>query len=263
MNYFLEKTDKVSVDVRTLRLLIGGIAIGLAILVQVVSPWPLTSISGSYFAGDWPRNFFVGCLFFIAGFLFAYNGLQRIEAWLSKFAAIAAIGVATFPCECQEEAKHRGTTMLQCLGESADRYDTANVSSCLLHFQEIKGAHYLSALVMFGILAAFCAIFYLRAKEKKKKNDLRHTAARRRMYIYSICLVSIVSAIVSLLVDYFTGRISAEQSTFIFWAEFLGLVSFGTSWITASYIVPGLAREGVERYHPLRPLKSNVAEPRP
>lgn len=256
MSNFLSPTDKVSLDVRTLRLLIGGIAIGLAILVQAVSPWPLTSISGSYFSGDWPRNFFVGCLFFIAGFLIAYNGEQRIEAWLSKIAAIAAIGVATFPCDCAVEAKRRGTAMLQCLGENTDRYP--DVSQCLMRFQEIKGVHYTSALVMFGILAAFCYIFYARAK---KKEDERRTAARRRMIVYSTSLVLIVLAIVALLIDYFSGgRISTAWPTFVFWGEFVGLVSFGTSWITASHVVPGLAHEQRERYQPFR--RANPPEPR-
>jgi len=229
-------------------LLIGGIAIGLAILVQAVSPWPLTSISSSYFAGDWPRNFFVGSLFFIAGFLIAYNGEQRIEAWLSKIAAFAAIGVATFPCDCAVEAKRKGTAMLQCLAENPDKYP--DVSQCLMRFQEINGAHYVSALAMFGILAAFCYIFYARAK---KKGDERRIAARRRMTVYLTSLVLIVLAIAALLVDYFSGeRISAAWPTFVFWGEFVALVSFGTSWITASHVVPGLAHEQRERYQPFR-----------
>lgn len=247
-SYFLGSTDKVSLDVRTLRLLIGVIAIGLAIFVQLASPWSLTSISASYFSGDWPRNFFVGCLFFIAGFLIAYNGEQRIETWLGKIAAIAAIGVATFPCDCAVEAKLRGTKMLRCLGENADLYD--DVAHCLMRFQEIKGVHYTSALVMFGILAAFCYIFYARAR---KKEDERRTAARRRMIVYSTSLIAIVLAIVSLLIDYFSNRrISAAWPTFVFWGEFVGLVSFGTSWITASHVVPGLAHKQQERYYPFR-----------
>lgn len=256
MSILFGRTDRVSIDVRMLRLLVGGIAIGLAVLVQVFSPWSLTSISGSYFAGDWPRNFFVGSLFFIAGFLIAYNGEWHIEAWLSKIAAVAAIGVATFPCDCALEAERRGTAMLQCLGENVDRY--LAVSQCLMRFQEIKGAHYISALVMFGILAAFCYFFYARAK---KKEDERRRAARRRMFVYSTALVFIVLAIVALLIDYFSGgRISAAWPTFVFWGEFVGLVSFGSSWIVASKVVPGLAHEQLERFQPFR--RVNPPEPR-
>ena len=256
MSNLLGPTDKVSVDVRTLRLLVGGIAIGLAVLVQAFSPWSLTSISSSYFSGDWPRNFFVGCLFFIAGFLIAYNGKQWIEAWLSKIAAIAAIGVATFPCDCAVEARRRGSAMLQCLGENTDRYP--DVAHCLMRFQEIKGAHYFSAFVMFAILAAFCYIFYAHAKKKK---DERRTAARRRMIVYLASLASIVLAGIAMLVDYVMGgRISAAWPTFVFWAEFVGLVSFGTAWITASYVVPGLAHERRERYQLFRHV--NPPEPR-
>lgn len=250
ISYFIGPTDNVSLDVRTLRLLVGGIAIGLAFFVQAVSPWPLTSISSSYFSGDWPRNFFVGCLFFIAGFLIAYNGKQRIETWLSKIAAIAAIGVATFPCDCAVEAKYRGTAMLQCLGENPGRY--TDVSHCLMRFQEIKGAHYFSAFVMFGILAIFCFIFRAHAK---KKEDERRTAARRRMAVYTTSSVLIVLAIVALLINYLSGgKISAAWPTFVFWGEFVGLFSFGISWITASYIMPGLSHKQLERYRPLSVL---------
>ncbi len=255
MSNLLGETAKPSVDVRTLRLLIGGIAIGLAVLVQAMSPWSLTSISGAYFSGDWPRNFFVGSLFFIAGFLIAYNGEQIIEKWLSKIAAIAAIGVATFPCDCASEAESKGEAMLQCLGEDSSRYP--NVSQCLLHFQEIKGAHYTSALIMFGILAAFCYIFFARAK---KKEDERRKAARRRMPIYLICLAAIIAAIGALIYDYLSGgSISSWWQTFVFWAEFAGLAAFGVSWVMASHVLPWFAHETRERYHPLR--RDNPPEP--
>lgn len=245
-SYLQIPTERPSLDVRTLRLLIGCIAIGLAVLVQAVSPLPLTSISGSYFSGDWPRNFFVGCLFFIACFLIAYNGQRQIEAWLSKAAALAAIGVAVFPCDCAIEATRQGAGTLQCLGMSADRY--TSLSRCLTHVQEIKGAHGLSAFAMFGILAVFCYIFYNRAREKE---DERRTAARRRMHVYSTTLLLIIVAITAMLVDHFFGRIISDAwPTFVFWAEFVGLVSFGASWLTASYIVPGMAHEERERFRP-------------
>ncbi len=257
--YLQIPTEKPSLDVRTLRLLIGCIAIGLAVLVQAVSPLPLTSISGSYFSGDWPRNFFVGCLFFIAGFLIAYNGEWRIEAWLSKAAALAAIGVATFPCDCAFEATRQGAETLQCLGISADRYTSLN--RCLTHFQEIKGAHGTSAFVMFGILAVFCYIFYTRAK---KKEDERRTAARRRMRVYSTALLLIIVSITTMLVDHFFGGIiSSAWQTFIFWGEFVGLVSFGASWLTASYVIPGMAHEQRERFSPFRRANPTYPEQTP
>jgi hypothetical protein len=254
-SYFQIPSESPSLDVRTLRLLIGCIAIGLAVLVQAVSPLPLTSISGSYFSGDWPRNFFVGCLFFIACFMIAYNGKLQIEAWLSKAAALAAIGVAVFPCDCAVEATKRGAKTLQCLGISIDHY--SSLSHCTTQVQEIRGAHGAFAFVMFGILAVFCYIFYKRAKAKE---DERRTAARRRMWVYSTALILIVAAITALLVDrLFDGIISHAWPTFVFWGEFVGLVSFGASWLTASYIVPGMAHEQREQFHPLR--RAKPAEP--
>lgn len=256
ISYLSEAKEKPSIDVRTIRLLIGCIAIGLAVLVQMVSPNHLTSISASYFSGDWPRNFFVGCLFVIAGFLISYNGELRIEQLLSKIAAIAAIGVAVFPCNCVVEAESHGVTTLQCLGEKAERYK--EVSRCLIGFQEISGAHGGSAFVMFGVLAIFCLIFYSRAK---KKDDERRTAARRRMVIYEATLILIIASTISLLYDNFSGgKLREVWSTFVFWAEFAGLVSFGISWLAASHVLPGFAHEQIERYRPFS--RVNPPEPR-
>jgi hypothetical protein len=56
---------------------------------------------------------FLGCLFIIAGFLISYNGEWQIEQYLSKVAAVAAIGVAVFPCNCVVEVESRGAKTLQ------------------------------------------------------------------------------------------------------------------------------------------------------
>lgn len=66
---------------------------------------PLTSISESYFAGDWSRNIFVGFLFAISAFLLSYNGQTRAHMVLSRVAALAGLGVAMFPCQCHGARK--------------------------------------------------------------------------------------------------------------------------------------------------------------
>lgn len=43
--------------------------------------------------------------FAIAAFLLAYNGYSKREMVLSKLAAIAALGVAMFPCQCGDRTE--------------------------------------------------------------------------------------------------------------------------------------------------------------
>ena len=76
--------NRVEIDHHTIKLIIGGIAISLALLTSVFSETPLQSISASYHEDGWSRNIFVGFLFAISAFLFAYNGVSTREKVLSK-----------------------------------------------------------------------------------------------------------------------------------------------------------------------------------
>ena len=83
-----------------MKLIVGVIAMSLAFLTNFFASSNISSISAAYHEGGWSQNFFVGFLFAISAFLLAYNGESRSEMILSKVAAVAALGVALFPCEC-------------------------------------------------------------------------------------------------------------------------------------------------------------------
>ena len=194
---------QTEINHRTIKLLVGAIAITLASLTSFLSEGPLSSISESYYQEPWPRNIFVGFLFAIAAFMFAYNGLARIEKVMSKVAAVAAMGVAMFPCACGAND------------------------------EIIPHVHYISTGIMFAILTGFCYVFYRRADAKN------HPEARRRARIYALCgfviVVSMAAVAVENLAD---GIISAHIPGVIFVAEASGLVAFGISWLTASHFLP-------------------------
>lgn len=191
------------IDDGTIKLLVGVIAITLASLTSSFSSEPLNSISASYFEDGWSRNFFVGFLFAISAFMLAYNGESRKEMFSSKLAAVAAFGVAMFPCSCGG------------------------------HIEVIPYVHYISAAIMFSILSYFCFIFYKRAKSKG------HAQAIRRSYIYSICGVVIISSMAIMAIDYLTqGELSAVIHRLTFYCEGSGLIAFGISWLTASKVLP-------------------------
>ena len=125
--------EREEIDNHTMKLIIGLIAISLAALTSIFAETPIQSISASYYEDGWSGDIFVGFLFAIAAFLLAYNGKSTYEMLLSKMAAVAAMGVAMFPCKC-------GT-----------------------HTEIIRYVHGTSAAVMFVILAIFCYIFFRRA----------------------------------------------------------------------------------------------------
>ena len=206
---------KQEVDHRTLKLLVGVIALTLGNLTSFFANSQITSISASYYEGDWARSILVGFLFAIAAFLLAYNGLSRSEMLLSKVAALSALGVALFPCGCNG------------------------------HDEIIRHVHFGSAAVMFLILAYFCYVFYRRARAKN------HTEANRRAFVYATCGLVIVASILAMVFDTMaSGVLSSAIPRLVFYCERAGLVAFGISWLTASRILPVLSRSD-ERFSPL------------
>ncbi|MBX3298858.1 MAG: hypothetical protein KF736_05270 [Acidobacteria bacterium] len=217
-------------DYRLLRLLIGLVAFFLPILVEVRSPTFLESISSSYWTDA--RDIFVGMLFMITALMLGYNGTRNdlrsgdepsksekngikailkttfSEKWMSKIAAIGAVGVALFP---------------------TDEYAcTTSVTSSI---------HYASAALVFGVIAYFC-LFPFRSNAVRKDTP----KARRRAIIYVICgAVILLSMIGAFAAPRVLGCLpsAAWGTTFLF--EWIALWSFGIAWVVAGKVLPGLA----------------------
>jgi hypothetical protein len=204
--------ERPEIDHRTIKLLVGVIAIALAPLTSLFATSRLTSISASYHEGGWSQSIFVGGLFAIAALMLAYNGNSRTEMVLSKVASLSGVCVALFPCGCGS------------------------------HAELLPKVHVVSAAVMFLILAYFCYEFYRVAKSKTR------VQATVRATIYALCGLSIVFAIVALA---FANRMRPTIPRITFYGETSALVAFGISWLTASRILPVLTGED-ERFSPLR-----------
>lgn len=191
------------IDHHVLKLIVGLVALSLANLTAWLSHSTLGSISAAYYEDGWSRDLFIGFLFAISSFLFAYNGEGVAEMILSKIAALAALVVVLFPCRC---------------GESPDM-------STYVHFT--------AAAIMFVVLAGFCVMFYKRAQAKDNRQ------ARWRSYIYAACAVTIVLVIAVLGIDNFTGQhLGSKLPRLTFYGEEAGLVAFGISWLVASRAIP-------------------------
>ena len=195
-------------DYRALRLLMGLIALALPFVVSLISSSPLSSISASYHTEA--RDAFVGMLFVVGAFLWAYNGHTSKEAWASKVASLAAIFVAIFPCSC-------------------DVYETG-ITSII---------HYSSAATLFAILAYFCFVpFRLNTKGKEGKKG-------RRSKIYFVCGWIMVGCMLSMIITKFTLSdeiINTLSVTYL--AEAIALGAFGVAWIVAGKCLSPFVDEG-------------------
>lgn len=210
----LSKPDRQEIDHRTIKLIIGVIALSLATLTSYFAGVSITSISASYYEEGWSRSIFIGFLFAISALLLAYNGFTKTEMVMSKVAAIAALGVALFPCACDS------------------------------HQEIIPHLHSGSAAAMFIVLTFFCYRFYLRAINKG------YIEAKLRAYIYAASGLVIVIAIAAMTYDNVTGNTLSEKiPRFTFYGERAGLVAFGVSWLTASKVFPLLTKKE-ERHSP-------------
>lgn len=202
--------QRPEIDYRSMRLIIGLMALSMASLTWIFAPAGLTSISASYWQGGWSQTFFIGFLFAVASFLLAYNGVWAIELPLAKVAAVAAAGIALFPCNCTG----------------------ANPPYAFLH--------YVAAAVMFASLGVFSLIFYLRARAKPDKE-----ARIRRATVYAVCTVVIFGAIIALGLHWLLApKGQPTESTFVFYGEAAALIAFGISWLTASHFLPFVTGEG-------------------
>jgi hypothetical protein len=203
------------IDHRTIKLLVGLIALTLPFLTSALADAPIPSISASYFAGDWPRNVFVGSLVAMSAFLAAYNGLSTTQMLLSKVAAVAALGIAFFPCSCSRNGADGSTV------------------------------HGVSAAAMFLVLAFFCYTFYKSAMEKG------HVQAKTRAGIYVVCGLVIVAAIViDASAGILGGDVAGRPIRLTYYCETAALLAFGISWLTASHTLP-VINTPQERFSPL------------
>jgi cation transport ATPase len=204
------------IDHLTIKFLVGLIAVSLAPLTDFFAKSSITSISASYYEGGTSQAIFIGFLFAIAAFLLAYNGFSRTDMLLSKLAAVAALGVALFPCECGKQ------------------------------IEAVPYVHYISATTMFLILVYFCYSFYRIARSKG------HKEANRRSCVYVACGIAIILSILTIASDkLFGGILSSKIPRLIFYGESTGLIAFGLSWFTASRVLPGLTRQD-ERFSPFK-----------
>lgn len=154
----------------------------------------LTTISQYYYSGM--RDVMVGALCAIALFLFFYKGYDRFDDIAGNLAGIFALGIALFPTV-----------------KSGPNDVPATI-------------HFISATLFFITLAAFSLFLFTR----KGPNPTRRKLLRNKIYI--ACGILMLICLIAILVFFNFLADDLPESTFVFWAETIALVSFGISWLT-------------------------------
>lgn len=201
------------IDHRIIKLIVGIIAVSLALFMQVASGEPLNSISESYHyrARDW----FVGLLFAVAALFLSFKGENSFERKLTILASLCAALVAIAPCECGR---------------------TPGI---------ISAFHFPAAAGVFAIMGYFCWRFRRTAKSKSGK----YPEANTRAAVYTACFIGmLVCGMMAVVYVVASKRIDEVFPSYIFWLEAIGLVSFGVSWLTASRTIPVITNPQ-ERFH--------------
>ena len=209
-------------DYRVLRLLMGVIALSFPFIVSNLAPGKLDSISAAYYTES--RDLFVGMLFIVGSFLWAYNGhsykdIPIKEATASRVASVAAIMVALFPTS-------RPMTCDQCL----------SIVVPVVPFTKLTPViHYSAALILFSMLTYFCLLIFRRKTKKQAgKRGLRGK-------IYFVCGYGMVACMLVLGLEAANLMPDFTQDwRLFFFAEALTLILFGVAWITSGKLIPML-----------------------
>ena len=192
--------DRILVAYLTLRRIVGVLGIGLPIVVVIWGFFLLDGVEFLNSISDYysirTRDAFVGILFLVGWFLFAYRGYDDTDDKAGDWAWAFALGVALFPNS----------------GSDWER---------IVHFS--------SALALFLILAFFCLFLFTKSNVDR---DKRTTQKKKRNKIYRICGVIILLSLVAIGLSYLLMEEETRNAyKLVLVFESVMLWAFGTSWI--------------------------------
>ena len=211
------KEDPRIISFMTLRKAVGWLGMSLAPAMLLInyffSNCRIVQDSISHYYYTISGSAFVGILFAVAFFLFAYNGLDKLDKWSTSLAAFFALCIALFPTN-----------------------DNSAGSCAIIHLPDDdlrRMIHYTAAALFFLLLAFISFFLFTKSKGvKTKEKQIRNVIYRIAGIVIVLCLILIA----------FFGLIQNEpdgETTFkpVFWLEWLALIAFGVSWLVKGEIV--------------------------
>jgi len=204
------------VDERLLRRIVGALGVALPVVVTVwglfLSRWSVQDSLSDYYSLR-TRDAFVGILFVIGWFLFAYRGYEKMDKIAGYLACVFALGVAIFP--------NSGSTWER-----------------IVHFS--------SATCLFLVLSFFSLLLFTKTKDSPKgfkptvlsafrfgatKSNSMTCEKKKRNIVYIVCGI-VMLACISLIGLYmlFWQNTAISNIKPVFCLEWLMIWAFGTSW---------------------------------
>lgn len=157
------------------------------------------AVSDYYYTAS--GDLFIGVIFAISFFLFAYKGYDRIDQWLTGSAGFCAILVGVLPTEQNNDE--------QCTVRFVEELEWRTT------------AHNILAVLFFLILA------YMSYFQFTKSDGIVTAQKIDRNKVYRICAIIMVIALV--LIPVFSALQVFSKA--IFWMEWVALAAFGFSWL--------------------------------
>jgi hypothetical protein len=214
------------------RQLIGYIGLALPWLLILFVIWRdgptvwkgLDSVSAYYYTGA--NALFVGMLFVLALFLWAYEGYEnRLQKWDQRFARLAALGafcVAMFPTKAPT---------------------IAGIASVAWWDSWVGYIHFAGAFALFGSFAVFCLWLFRATEQSIAKSALERNRApnpdqdkKLRNKFYLFCGIVIVSCLI------WAGFALAHDKS-IFWPEAIALSFFAASWLVKGRVLRSIEEQ--------------------
>ena len=162
-----------------------------------------SSISNYYHTGM--RDVFVGMLFVMGFFLFAYKGYERSDNIAGNLACIFAVGVALFPC-----TPDTGPTIID----------------------HIIGYVHLAFAILFFLTLIYISLFLFTKTNPDKPPTKRKL---QRNTVYRICGYAMIVCIALIFVYLILPDPIAsffEPLNPVYWLETFTVLAFGASWFT-------------------------------
>ena len=193
-------SSDVIVSYLTLRKVVGAIGMALPIGVMIWG-WSLCSCreirpSISHYYSGRTGDLFVGALFTIAWFLFAYRGQDRADDIAGDLAWLFALGVVLFP------------------------HDATPPQSTL---------HFFSAAALFLVLAYFSLALFTKTGGTIAQMTPQKVKRNRVYKVCGVVMLGCIAAIGAVKLGYFAFTIGSIPP--VFFLETLALEAFGISWL--------------------------------
>jgi hypothetical protein len=202
-------------DERLLRRIVGALGIALPVVVMVwgffLTDWTLQNSLSDYYSLR-TRDAFVGILFVIGWFLFAYRGYERLDNIAGNLACVFALGVALFP-------------------NSGSGWE--------------RTVHFSTAACLFLVLSFFSLFLFTKSKDSPKglwgtltsfrfgavKTGDRTPEKKKRNTVYVLCGLLMLGSLVlvGLYMLLWKGTAVSDIKP-VFWLETFMIWAFGFSW---------------------------------